>query len=336
MEIGSGVTLVDLACSGINGVIAKPGWIVNIVGDSNAGKSFLARTILADNYYKHREKMFYIYDDLEYGVHWNDAEMFGTPFAEHGLEPAFTYEDRSVEAWYANFNACYNRAIKEGRSFLYVLDSWDSLNSSDDIAYMQAVADGKDKKSMGMAKAKFASKVLADVVDKLSKSNSVLFIISQTRDNVNPMSFETRVRSGGKALQFYSSLEVWLSNKGKLKLDTASDPYGIQVGFRQRRSRLLGHEVNVSFPITYVYGIDNTQANIDYLVSQEVITKQGQSYTNETLGITARTREYASAIEKNGKTKELEELVCTTWLKNLEETKEKILRGRETKYSSYE
>ncbi len=332
MKISSGVTLVNLACSGDPDMIAKPGWMVNLVGDSNTGKSFLARTILADNYYRYKDAMFYVYDDLEYGVHWNDGKMFGTAFAEMALQPAFEYEDKTIEAWYHNFNKCVAKSEEEKRPFLYVLDSWDAINADSDLDYMKAIAEGKDKKSMGTAKAKLGSKLLSDVVNKLEATGSVLFVISQTRDNIDPMSFETRTRSGGKALRFYSSLEVWLAAKGKLKLDADTDPYGIQVSFKQKRSRLLGHEAVVEFPITYMYGIDDSQASVDYLVDEGVIKKEGHSLVSIDLDIKAATRKFVAEVEAKGKKPQLNELVVKTWRAKEESIVDRVLQGRALRY----
>jgi len=333
MKISSGVTLVNLACSGDPDMIAKPGWIVNLVGDSNTGKSFLARTILADNYYRYKDALFYVYDNRENGVHWDDSRMFGKQFAENALEPAFEYKDKTIEEWYQIFNKCVAKSEKEKRPFLYVLDSWDAINSNSDIDYMKAIAEGKDKKSMGMAKAKLASKLLSDVVNKLEATGSILFIISQTRDNPDPMSYETRTRSGGRALRFYASLEVWLSGKGKLKLDADTDPHGILVRFKQRRSRLLGHESVVEFPITYVYGIDDTQASVDYLVEMGVIKKEGHSLVCTELDIKCPTRKFSAEVEAANKKPQLNELVVATWRAKEKSVVDRILQGRMLRYA---
>lgn len=328
MEITSGVTLVNLACTGNPNSMVKHGWMVNIVGDSNTGKSFLARTILAANYYKYKQDLVYVYDDLEHGVHWDDSRLFGEDFATNALEPQFEYKERTLEEWFNNFNSCVTKSLKEKRPFIFVLDSWDSINAAADNEYISAIAGGKDKKSMGMAKAKLGSKILSDVVSKLEATKSCLFIISQTRDNIDPMSFETRVRSGGRALRFYSSLEVWLACKGKLRLDNTTDPYGIQVSFKQKRSRLLGHESVVEFPVTYVYGVDETQSNIEYLVKHNKIQREGNSYLIPTLDIKCAMRKLAAVIEEKGLQDTLAAMVAETWVDNETTLADRILQGR--------
>jgi RecA/RadA recombinase len=333
--IPSGITLVNLACTGDPSGFVQEGILTRIVGDSDTGKSFLGRTILAECFYKYGDAKFYIHDDIEHGIFYDDAKMFGKAFADKALEPPFDYSDgKSTEQFYRHFHNCVLKSRKEKRPFIYVLDSYTGLRPEVDLTFIKSIVDDKDKKSFGMAQAKMSSLLMQQIVEELAETNSNLFLIQQTRDNIDPMSFDKKTVSGGSAVRFQSSLEVWLSSAGQIKVDADLHPVGVQVKFLQRRSRLVGARCTVTFPINYVYGIDNTQANIDFLLEQGVIKKEGHSLAYEPWDIKVATRKFAAEIEKQGKQKDLDALVATTWREIETSIVDKILQGRSPKYGN--
>ena len=70
--------------------------------------------------------------------------------------------------------------------------------------------------SYGDGKAKKNSAGIRKLLSDLGKSDSILIIINQTRDNIG-FGFDKKTRSGGKALRFYATTEIWSSVVGKLK-----------------------------------------------------------------------------------------------------------------------
>lgn len=332
--IPSGSTLINLACTNDPSGFAQPGWMINLVGDSNTAKSFLARTILAECAYKFGDSHIYDHDDIEHGVFWDDAKMFGPRFATM-LEPSYDYKgEKTVENWYQHFCELYDKSKKEKRPFISAVDSWDALRPMADYAYLKALEAGKDKKTMGMAKAKLGSAILMDVVERLEETQSNLIVISQAKPNTDPMSFNPRTRSGGVSLRFYSSLELWLTNCGNLKLDKDTPTYGHLVKMKQTRSRLYGAPREIVFPITYVYGIDALQADIDYLVEHKVIKEDKRSLVSEELGITATPRKYAAEVEAAGKVQLVRDMVTRQWQSVELSMSDRILQGRLPKYGN--
>ncbi len=84
--VPSGSTLLNLACSGSTAGAYKVGKIVNIIGDSSAGKSIEGFTLLAEcannpAFDKHE----LIYDDVESANSFNLEYLFGEKAAKRGI-----------------------------------------------------------------------------------------------------------------------------------------------------------------------------------------------------------------------------------------------------------
>lgn len=333
--LSTGSTLLNLCLSDrTNGGFPK-GKVVNIVGDSHTGKTILALTLEAEA--AHREDLSdyrLIYDDAEAANAFNMEYLFGAETAERIEPPAYDEDgDPLPSETVEHLQANVQQAIKKGQPFIYILDSLDSISSMDEMKRMEEdaelIAAGKPAKgSYKMEKAKKMSELFRVLTKRIAKTDSLLVIVSQTRDNIDPMSFSKKTRSGGKALEFYCTHVIWLASRGPIKSKDLI--IGAKTIAKVSKNKTTGKRRDCEFSIYYDYGIDDIGSMIDYLISQKVWSKPAKSPTITCPGIgdkMSKTKliEY---IEENELERKLRRLVGKQW----KEVEESLKLGRKRRY----
>lgn len=328
--IPSGSTLLNCALSdSIEGGFPQ-GKIVNVVGDSSAGKTMIAETLLAELANDSRFDGYDLYlDDSEHALEMDIVKLFGKKAAKRIQAPKYddggepVYSD-TVEQWYARILSL----VEKGVPFVYVLDSLDTLTDAseyDQADNLSKAADRGDSNlempaSYGMAKAKLMSQILRTLKGKLARTKSTLIIISQTRDNVNARPGQpTKKRAGGKALEFYCSHVVWLvvTKTHKAGKKGSEEVIGRQVEAKVTKNKITGKIRTVSFDIFYDYGVDDIGSCVDFLIRHGVIKQAGAYFQADALGISEklyRTKLLTAIEEDAEKLNKLRELVGQSWL----------------------
>jgi recombination protein RecA len=254
MLIPTGSTMLNLALSDDPYGGFALGTINNIIGDSAAGKTVLLMSVFAGMAYDERfDEHELFYDEPEAAYSFNTEKLFGEEVVKR-VDDSIVSE--TVEDWHDNV---LNKA-KTGKPFAYGLDSMDAISSDDEIN-----ADVR-KGTYGASKPKLIGQVLRKIATKIKNGNSVVFVISQTRDAIGVMFGDKKTRSGGKALKFFSTHEMWMAVKEHLKrkgLDV-----GVLVRVKVSKNKLTGKLRIVEFPIYYDYGIDDISSCIDFLMSE--------------------------------------------------------------------
>lgn len=333
MLVSSGSVMLNLACSNTYKGAFEVGRMVNLIGDSSSGKTYLAMELLAacandsrfDNYAL-------IYDDVENAMSMDIEELFGKTLADRLKGPWLDPLDneyvpsRSIEDFHCNVLD----ALDAG-SCIYVLDSFDALTSEqeeDKIDEMrEARAKGKETKgSYGMSKPKKSSELLRHIVSKIENTKSLLLIVSQTRDNIDPMSFEKKTRSGGKALKFYASHEIWLAVVGKLK--QKERVVGSKLKAKVSKNKLTGAFREVSFDFRHLYGADDISAAVDFLIDEGVISGGKGNTKLVWRDIEAQKTKAISEIEERN----LEKLLFKDLEKTWNEIEESLKPNRKRKH----
>ena len=338
--LSTGSTLLNLACSGdIHGGFAK-GHCILFVGDTDSGKTWLTLTCLAEatinpEFKDHR----LIFDNAENGALMDLAYYFGDSLAERIEAPNVDADgvpcsSDTTEEFYYNVDD----ALKDGRPFIYVLDSIDVLSSDQEgkkFSENKGLSrKGKDPKgSYGDGKAKINASNLRKVVGDLEKSDSILVIINQTRDNIDAAPFTPKkTRSGGWALEFYSHLVLWSSAAGQLKksVNKKDRQIGVKSNVRVKRSRLTGKKRSVVVPIYHSFGIDDVGSCVDFLCTEGrwkctkgviEVTGLGPTYK-------ASTAKVIETIEEDDLMGDLKLLVKETW----DDVESKCVVKRKNKY----
>jgi recombination protein RecA len=267
-----GSTLLNLAMSGTIHGGAQKGKFINIIGESHGGKTVLALTSFAEaNKKESFDDYAFVYDDVERANAFDMPYMFGKETAER-IQPARPDKDDQHSETIQHFQANILHWLNKKKPFIYILDSFDALDALEDQKKVDEMVKGIEKNkevagTYGMAKAKGASAILRGITSKLANTQAALFIISQTRDNVDPMSFQKETRSGGRALKFYSTHELWLKHVGDIKKNEVI--IGNRVKVKVSKSKLTGKVREASFDVYYDYGIDDIGSCIDYLIKME-------------------------------------------------------------------
>ena len=252
--IHSGCTELDLALGG--------GWvrarISNIIGDNSSGKTLLAIEAAA-NFALSVPKGKIRYREAESA--WDDdyAGAIGFPIdrVDRG-EPIETIEDVFEDL---------EKVIAGAKTpELYIIDSLDALSDRAELGR------NLDEGSYGTGKAKMLSQLFRRQVRGLAEKDIHLMIISQIRDKIGVMVGKKTMRTGGRALDFYSSQTLWLTKAEKLKKTKkgVERVVGIQIKGTVEKNKIAAAYRSAEFPIIFGYGIDDGRACMDFLKSIKV------------------------------------------------------------------
>jgi len=257
--ISTGIDLLDeVLCGGL-----MWGRIINVVGDSSTGKTFLTLEMLAHIKKKLGKKVKIIYDDCEGGFSFDVKSMYGSEILSVPENPSTTVEDFSVKFK----EECDD--LKDGNYLIYVVDSWDGLSSQAerkrDSKRQTALSSGKtfDEGTYSMEKQKFSSEFFRLRAGELVNQKVMLFVISQVRDNIGVMFGEKHKRAGGKALDFYAYACLWLSVCDKhLKKERL---VSITTKVKAKKAKVERPNRTALIDIVFDYGVDNIKSNLNFL-----------------------------------------------------------------------
>lgn len=262
MLIPTGSTLLNLALSDdpYGGFVL--GTMVNIIGDSQAGKTFLLWSCFAEITYSEKFNDHDLdYNEPESAFAFDVTKLFGSAVGER----VHWYDGDEVSNSIEEFHDDILAKLNSDQPFIYGLDSLDAIAPEDEI--------NRDirKGTFGAAKPKLMSELFRKITTKLKNTSSLLFIISQTRDNIGIMFGDKRTRSGGRALKFFATHELWLAVKEHIKVKDRN--VGTYVRVKISKNKITGKERIVEFPIYYDYGIDDITSCIDFLIQEKFWAK---------------------------------------------------------------
>jgi len=312
--VNTGITTLNMAITGHPRIGILDGHYYLFVGDSQAGKTWVSHTILAEasinpNYDDYR----LIYDDVEGGA-LMDMERF---FGKRLVERMEVQHSETLEQSYDSIDD----ALERGEKFILIQDSNDALDVEADIKKTNTLrkkrkegTQEKESGTYGTAKAKLNSTRLRSFIPKLKKSGSILIIISQTRENLG-FGFETKTRAGGKALRFYATIELWLSIKGKIKKTIKGKQRGIGIlsEIRIKKNRVQGKDQTCWVPIYYTAGIDDVGANVQWLVDENHWKKAKGGISAPEFDFVGSQDNLIQLIEEDERERELQKLVRDVW-----------------------
>jgi RecA/RadA recombinase len=285
--LSTGSTLLNLAMSGRwYGGFLK-GRYFYFMGDSDSGKSFMAMCAFAEAARnKHFDNYIFIYDNVEDGALMDLPEFFGVKAAAR-IKPPRKNKDGSprYSQTAEEFFDHLDDANKAGKPYIYVLDSLDGVST--EAAIKKAMQnknirrrdkgkgssdDEKVKGSYGDGKAKINSSSFPMVLHRMAQLGSILIIISQTRDNIDPMKakFQPKAVSGGHAPKFYAHVRILSTVREKLYKKPRGAPVALKIGnlcrFDVQRTRITGRPIYADIPIHYQFGVDDMGACIRYML----------------------------------------------------------------------
>lgn len=281
--------------------------VINLVGDGSSGKTLLALEFLAAVYFRFKaglmtktdlfeetKRLRLIYNNVEGVMDFPIEEMYKSVRdveRKDGLSEFYeaiewiksTTVEQFGEDFFPRIKKYHHKnnpqGYKKGDTVIYVIDSWDALDSKEDKEKFDSniakVAAGKklskdDKTgSYELGKQRYASKrffkkLCGDIED--GDFDITLVIVSQVRQKIGVTFGEKTYRAGGDAMNFYTHLVIWLREKAKLKMTRLGQTrvYGIDVAARVRRSKVWKPFRECDFKIIFDYGIDDIQSLMDF------------------------------------------------------------------------
>jgi RecA/RadA recombinase len=308
--ISTGSTILNLACSGFSpygGFML--GSVVHIIGDSQAGKSLLALTMMAEAAINSKLSNYkLIYEEPEAAMYFPAEEMFGKGISRVDFIPKD--EDRinarRVQDWSKDL-------INAEHPFIWVTDSFDSLTSEDDLK-----RDESTKGGWKTEKAIVASETFPKIIGPLKANNSLYMHISQTRDNLGVTFGETKTFGGGNAIRFYRCHEIWLAVKNLIYKEIRGEKVeiGANVLVKIKKNKLTGKVRFVDFSVYNDYGIDDVGSMIDWMVKKKFwnLPKGKQIIETEDGFIDATRPKLIDYVEENNLEDKLKKVVAECWL----------------------
>jgi len=267
----------------------------------------------------------FIYDNVENGNDINLETLFGKRTADRIKSPSYAEDgtpinSRRIEDFFYNIDDQIKLSEKTNQPFIYILDSQDGLYSVAEEQkfdeHKKAAREGKTDVagSYGDGKAKKNSEGLRKLMDRLRSTESILIVISQTRDNIGSR-FGGRTRSGGHALKFYAYLEIWSSVLGQITKTVRGKerPIGVHVKVDLRKNRRTGFLFSITSDIYPSYGIDDIGSCVDFLVKEKWWAKSGNTINATEFGFSGVRSKLIDHIETNKLQKEVKKITGACW-----------------------
>lgn len=283
--IHSGCTLLDCVVGG--------GWplgrIVNIVGDKAVGKTLLAIEACA-NFAQQYPKGKIWYREAEAAFDVSYAKDLGLPvdmvdFGPDGpgnswatiedvfedLEKCLAGVEKSVELAAKKLRErskkltekdAYKQALKSAPPGLYIVDSLDALSSEKEME--RDIREG----SYNLEKQKMMGELFRTLIRRLKRANVCVIFISQIRDRIGAMIRGKKyTRSGGKAMDFYASIVIYLSHLGNMTrtIKGVKRVTAARVKAKCEKNKITMPFRECEFIIRFGYGIDDEAASLDWL-----------------------------------------------------------------------
>ena len=197
------------------------GKITELAGLSGSGKSFMAAQIAAS---AQKKGMFVVYFDSESAIDPEFLERAGCTKDMLLYQQAISVENVLNTMEY----------IMNEYSDARVLFIWDSVAATPSEKDLEG--DFNPQSSMAV-KPRIFSKAFPKLTIPLANTESTLILINQLKTNIssNPMMalVEPFMAPGGKAIEYFSSLRIWLT-KRKSKASFAIDSDGVRIGSHVR------------------------------------------------------------------------------------------------------
>jgi len=347
--LSTGCALFDIAISKTYPGGIPVGNYMYYVGDSGTAKTWCAFSFLAEasrnpRFKKHR----LIFDNVENGALMDIEYFFGKkvfdrlePPAWNGSEP---YYSNTVQELYYNIDINCSKG-----PCIYIVDSMDALRDDSDEKKFDAevkryeTGKGEVPGSMGVTKAKTNSQNINRVASSLRDSDSILFLIGQTRDKLG-MPFPMKTRSGGHALKFFAHVEAWTKIEEKIKNRYAGKDrdIGDTIQIDLRKNRVCGWHGKISVDFLTGFGFDDVGTSVNYLLEEkhwkyekkqkgedDEEESDSKNLTAPEFEFTGKKEKLVELIQDSNREVELHQLVLRVW----KEIEEGSRLNRKRKYS---
>lgn len=286
------ISFLSTGCTLLNCVVGG-GWafgrVTNVVGDKSTGKTLLAEEAMAifcQNYpgekphYRETEAAFdesYFAslggdpDRIDFGPDGSDTQWQTIESIMADIKALLDKFDNMVVAKIRairekkrklSYGEVEARVLKIMPPSLYIIDSLDALSSEAELA--RKVEDG----TYGLEKQKLLGLFFRKEIRRMKRARMCLIVISQIRDRIGPMIRGVKyTRTGGKALDFYASIVLYLSDLGKVyeTIKGVKRPVAIKIKAKATKNKITMPFRECVFELRFGYGVDDEWACLDFL-----------------------------------------------------------------------
>ncbi|MBD3359455.1 MAG: recombinase RecA [Candidatus Buchananbacteria bacterium] len=255
--ISTGCLSLDIAL-GVGGV--PRGRIIEIFGPEASGKTTLAQHIVAE---VQKQSGMAAFVDAEHALDPEYAKKIGVSVSDLFISQPDTGE-QALEI--------VETLIRSNGVDVIVVDSVAALVPKAEI-------EGEMGDQHMALQARLMSQALRKLAGIISKSNTILIFINQTRHKIGVFFGNPETTTGGNALKFYSSVRIEVRRAAQIK---QGDKFiGNRVKAKIVKNKVAAPFQNCEFDIMYNEGISISGDVLDKGVELGIIKKAGNSYTYE-------------------------------------------------------
>lgn len=262
-SVSTGCLSLDIAL-GIGGV--PRGRIIEVFGPEASGKTTLAQHVVAEVQ--------------------KAGGVAAFVDAEHALDPDYAKKIG------VNVDDLFISQPDTGEQALEIVETLVRSNAVDVIVVDSVAAlvpKAEIEGDMGAShmglQARLMSQALRKLTAAISKSNTVLIFINQTRLKIGVFFGNPETTTGGTALKFYSSVRVEVRRSAQIKQGDKN--IGNRVKVKIVKNKVAPPFQTCEFDIMYNEGISISGDTLDMGVLYGIVSKNGNSYTfgEEKLGV---------------------------------------------------
>lgn len=272
----TGSILLDLAVADQLPGGFPSGRIVHIYGDPSTTKSVLALEPLGAA--QRKEGKAYL-ADVECALDFSWAEVNGVKVFEKTVDDILIRDDfevfnpQTLEEVFDELIPGIIDEIKQQKlqnSCVFSIDSLTALNSALDMT------DKLTDATYGTSRAKQFGRAYRKVLRDINDVGLCVVAIDQLREKINQAYGDNRTYSGGRAVRYYSDVQILLDLDEVIKNERNVET-GVVISFTIKKNRVGPPFRKAKFRFDFKYGIDDIGSSLQWLKENQPMSKEDRA-----------------------------------------------------------